>query len=96
MELPESVLLCLFPNGVVLSPQRQSNGDVDSADEDEDVYYVDVRPPSLPPLLSTVSGATPPVREWAGGAVVRGAKDAYVHDRKGTTQQPAETSEFRC
>ncbi|GAA5891204.1 hypothetical protein JCM6882_006454 [Rhodosporidiobolus microsporus] len=41
MELPESVLLCLFPNGVVLSPQRQISGDGDEADEDEDVYYVD-------------------------------------------------------
>ena len=39
MELPESVLLCLFPNGVVLSPQRQPG----SPDEnEEDVYFVDV------------------------------------------------------
>ncbi|GAA5872313.1 hypothetical protein JCM3774_003342 [Rhodotorula dairenensis] len=38
MELPESVLLCLFPNGVVLSPQRQPG----SPDEnEEDVYFVD-------------------------------------------------------
>lgn len=42
MELPESVLLCLFPNGVVLSPQRQARQDGDSADEGEDVYYVEV------------------------------------------------------
>lgn len=43
MELPESVLLCLFPNGVVLSPQRlpRSDGELDD-EEDEDVYYVDV------------------------------------------------------
>ncbi|GAA5850019.1 hypothetical protein JCM3766R1_004359 [Sporobolomyces carnicolor] len=43
MELPESVLLCLFPNGVVLSPQRVPRNDgVEAEDEDdEDVYYVD-------------------------------------------------------
>ncbi|GAA5962038.1 hypothetical protein JCM3765_005500 [Sporobolomyces pararoseus] len=42
MELPESVLLCLFPNGVVLSPQRlpRADGEVDE-EEEEDVYYVD-------------------------------------------------------
>ena len=43
MELPESVLLCLFPNGVVLSPQRlpRADGEEDE-EEEEDVYYVDV------------------------------------------------------
>ncbi|KAL8283162.1 hypothetical protein RQP46_005940 [Phenoliferia psychrophenolica] len=40
MELPESVLLCLFPNGVVLNPHRQSR-DGDDQDEPEDVYFVD-------------------------------------------------------
>lgn len=41
MELPESVLLCLFPNGLVLNqPQIGPDGEQDS----EDVYYVDVRP----------------------------------------------------
>ncbi|GAA95312.1 uncharacterized protein L969DRAFT_70574 [Mixia osmundae IAM 14324] len=38
MELPESVLLCLFPNGVVLNTQRQEGAD---GEEDEDVYFVD-------------------------------------------------------
>lgn len=42
MELPESVLLCLFPNGVVLSPQRQPQGEGEEEDEEADVYYVDV------------------------------------------------------
>ena len=42
MELPESVLLCLFPNGVVLSPQRQPRLEGGDEDEGEDVYYVDV------------------------------------------------------
>ncbi|KAI5476357.1 phosphatase activator [Pseudohyphozyma bogoriensis] len=44
MELPESVLLCLFPNGVVLSPQRPpriGKDGVEEEDEAEDVYYVD-------------------------------------------------------
>ncbi|TNY21972.1 hypothetical protein DMC30DRAFT_174776 [Rhodotorula diobovata] len=46
MELPESVLLCLFPNGVVLSPQRPPKTsyqatDDDEEDEQEDVYFVD-------------------------------------------------------
>ncbi|GAA6004475.1 hypothetical protein JCM10207_000743 [Rhodosporidiobolus poonsookiae] len=41
MELPESVLLCLFPNGVVLSPQRSYNADGEEQEDEEDVYYVD-------------------------------------------------------
>ncbi|GAA6064352.1 hypothetical protein JCM10212_004678 [Sporobolomyces blumeae] len=48
MELPESVLLCLFPNGVVLSPQRMPRSDGEMTDEeDEDVYYVDFDAPCL-------------------------------------------------
>jgi hypothetical protein len=41
MNLPESVLLCLFPNGLVLSRQ---NGmpDEEGNEEEEDVYSVDV------------------------------------------------------
>lgn len=42
MNLPESVLLCLFPNGLVLS--RQSAALSDGGDEEDDeVYGVDVR-----------------------------------------------------
>lgn len=44
MNLPESVLLCLFPNGLVLS--RQSVALSDGGDEEDDeVYGVDVRMP---------------------------------------------------
>lgn len=47
MNLPESILLCLFPNGIVLNnppPLRPSSSSQDSADEDEEeVYFVDVR-----------------------------------------------------
>lgn len=43
MELPESVLLCLFPNGVVLSPQRAQRIEGQSEDDQgEDIYFVDV------------------------------------------------------
>ena len=42
MNLPESVLLCLFPNGLVLS--RQSTVEGGESDEEEDVYAVDVCP----------------------------------------------------
>lgn len=41
MNLPESVLLCLFPNGLVLSRQSIA-GDGGESDEEEDVYAVDV------------------------------------------------------
>lgn len=50
MELPESVLLCLFPNGVVLSPQRPAN-----SEQGEDVYYVDVR---IPPSTATTTDSS--------------------------------------
>lgn len=41
MNLPESVLLCLFPNGLVLSRQSMAL-DGAEGDEDEEVYGVDV------------------------------------------------------
>ncbi len=41
MNLPESVLLCLFPNGLVLSRQSTA-GEGGESDEEEDVYAVDV------------------------------------------------------
>lgn len=43
MNLPESVLLCLFPNGLVLSRQSVALTDGGGDDEDEEVYGVDVR-----------------------------------------------------
>lgn len=42
MNLPESVLLCLFPNGLVLSRQSVALSDGGDGDEDEEVYGVDV------------------------------------------------------
>ncbi|CAO1635775.1 unnamed protein product [Sympodiomycopsis kandeliae] len=59
MNLPESVLLCLFPNGLVLSRQQQqqqqgiSGEDTDQdEDEDEEVYIVDFDPQCLSYVLS--------------------------------------------
>jgi hypothetical protein len=42
MNLPESVLLCLFPNGLVLS-RNSAVLDAMDGDEDEEIYGVDVR-----------------------------------------------------
>lgn len=49
MNLPESILLCLFPNGLVLRGNREDNDDErddDSSDDsgsgEEQVIYVDV------------------------------------------------------
>ena len=45
MNLPESVLLCLFPNGLVLSRQSVALTGTDTGDnsEEEELYGVDVR-----------------------------------------------------
>jgi hypothetical protein len=42
MNLPESVLLCLFPNGLVLSRQSIAGSSGYDEEEGEDVYIVDV------------------------------------------------------
>ena len=42
MNLPESVLLCLFPNGLVLSRQSAALSDGGENEEDEEVYSIDV------------------------------------------------------
>lgn len=43
MNLPESVLLCLFPNGLVLSRQSAALSDSGDNDEYDELYSVDVR-----------------------------------------------------
>ena len=43
MNLPESVLLCLFPNGLVLSRQSMALSENGENEEEEEVYAVDVR-----------------------------------------------------
>ena len=47
MNLPESVLLCLFPNGLVLSRQSAALSDGGDNDDYEELYAVDVRPTAL-------------------------------------------------
>lgn len=42
MNLPESVLLCLFPNGLVLSRQSVALSDGGEGEEEEEVYAIDV------------------------------------------------------
>ena len=42
MSLPESILLCLFPNGLVL-PEGNPDETGDTTRQDEHVYHVDVR-----------------------------------------------------
>lgn len=42
MNLPESVLLCLFPNGLVLSRQSVAGSSGYEEEDGEDVYIVDV------------------------------------------------------
>lgn len=67
MELPESVLLCLFPNGVVLSPQRQPRTEgLQEEDQGEDVYFVDVSNPAgrSPSDSSRTTPATPSARPF--------------------------------
>lgn len=44
MNLPESVLLCLFPNGLVLSRQSAALSDGAGSDEEEEIYGVDFDP----------------------------------------------------
>lgn len=59
MHLPESVLLCLFPNGLVLTRNNQGLGALDDqvADDEEEIYMVDV---------STLSCAASPLPDDRG------------------------------
>ena len=47
MSLPESILLCLFPNGLVLADQGVDETGEPSM-QGEQVYHVDVRFPLTP------------------------------------------------
>lgn len=54
MNLPESVLLCLFPNGLILTrqPRVPSLLDQEGEDEEEELYLVDFDPQCLSYVLS--------------------------------------------
>lgn len=53
LSLPESVLLCLFPNGLVLSRQSAALSDGGGDDDYEELYGVDVRDPAAFRLCHT-------------------------------------------
>ncbi|ETS60715.1 hypothetical protein PaG_04618 [Moesziomyces aphidis] len=54
MNLPESVLLCLFPNGLILTrqPRVPSMLDQDGEEDEEELYLVDFDPQCLSYVLS--------------------------------------------
>lgn len=54
MNLPESVLLCLFPNGLILTrqPRVPSLMDQDGEEDEEELYLVDFDPQCLSYVLS--------------------------------------------
>ncbi|KIK29984.1 hypothetical protein PISMIDRAFT_88347 [Pisolithus microcarpus 441] len=58
MNLPESVLLCLFPNGLVLSRQSSAFSDGGENEEDEEVYGVDFDPDCFSYVLEFFKGAS--------------------------------------
>jgi len=58
MNLPESVLLCLFPNGLVLSRQSQALSDGGGDDEEEEIYAVDFDPDCFQYVLDFFRGAS--------------------------------------
>ncbi|KAG5639659.1 hypothetical protein H0H81_008820 [Sphagnurus paluster] len=58
MNLPESVLLCLFPNGLVLSRQSVALSDGGDNDEDEEVYGVDFDPDCFQYVLTFFRSAS--------------------------------------
>lgn len=55
MNLPESVLLCLFPSGLVLSRQSIALSEGGEHEEEEDVYGVDVMVHKLCPACSSLT-----------------------------------------
>ena len=63
MNLPESVLLCLFPNGLVLSRQSVALSEGGGEEDDEEVYGVDVREEqsTLEMHINILSSLTPTV-----------------------------------
>lgn len=75
MNLPESVLLCLFPNGLVLSRQSMALDGVDNED-DEDVYGVDFDPDCFQYVLSFFKNAS---ESFYGTATTPGHLSAQQH-----------------
>ncbi|KAJ3751577.1 hypothetical protein EV360DRAFT_89602 [Lentinula raphanica] len=79
MNLPESVLLCLFPNGLVLSRQSAA---LDGGDEDEeDVYAVDFDPDCFQFIVSFFRNAS---ESFYGTDIFPGLFSAQQHLLEGS------------
>jgi len=76
MNLPESVLLCLFPNGLVLSRQSANLENGGDLDEDEEVYGVDFDPDCFQYVLSFFRTASD---AFYGSATTPGLLAAQQH-----------------
>jgi len=57
MNLPESVLLCLFPNGLVLSRQSAAMSDGGENEDEEEIYGVDFDPDCFAYVLTFFKNA---------------------------------------
>lgn len=92
MNLPESVLLCLFPNGLVLSRQSVALTDGGGDDEDEEVYGVDFDPDCFQYVLTFFRNAS---ETFYGTSTSPGLLSAQQHlldsptpDYPATSQNP--------
>ncbi|KAF8899404.1 hypothetical protein BD779DRAFT_1488680 [Infundibulicybe gibba] len=81
MNLPESVLLCLFPNGLVLSRQSVALSDGGGDEEDEEVYGVDFDPECFSYVLSFFRNAS---ETFYGTATSPGLLSAQQHLLEGS------------
>jgi len=85
MNLPESVLLCLFPNGLVLSRQSVALSDGGENEEDEEVYGVDFDPDCFQYVLSFFRNAS---ETFYGTATSPGLFSAQQHLLDGSQSSP--------
>ncbi|KAJ3504800.1 hypothetical protein NLJ89_g7749 [Agrocybe chaxingu] len=76
MNLPESVLLCLFPNGLVLSRQSVALSDGGGDDDEEEVYGVDFDPDCFQFVLTFFRNASD---NFYGTATIPGLLTAQQH-----------------
>ena len=83
MNLPESILLCLFPNGLVLSkPQLEDQQEED--EEEEDIYYVDFDPNCFKYVIDFFNYSK---QEFYG-------LNGRIHQQQALLQQQAQPEEF--
>ncbi|KAE8214167.1 hypothetical protein CF327_g2415 [Tilletia walkeri] len=103
MNLPESVLLCLFPNGLALNNNAghgrhlgYSSADEDEEEEEEDVYIVDFDPACLSYVLAFFKtaqdafyGTETQQGKFRGGPLAAARLSAYLQ-----SQSAAATADF--